>query len=124
MGATTRFVITAVFFLLVFLSGFWLSRTGRPLNASISAVHKLMGVAGGVFLIASVYQLNKVAPLDSVAWTSVVVTGLCFAAVVASGGVLSSKEPMPTTVLRMHQVAPVLAVVSTAWMLYMVVGRG
>jgi hypothetical protein len=31
---------------------------------------------------------------------------------------------MSVIVLRIHRVAPVLAIVSTAWMLYLLMGRG
>ena len=123
MGALTRIILAAVFFLLFLVSGIWLSRSGRPLNPGISAVHKLFGVAGGVFLIVSVYQLNRAIPLDALAWVSVVVTGLCFLGLVASGGILSGEQPLPAFVLRIHQVAPVLAAASTAWMLYLLLGR-
>jgi hypothetical protein len=62
------------------------------------------------------------APLNTAEWIAIVVTGLCFLGTVASGGVLSSEKPMPGTVLRVHQVVPVLTALSSAVTLYLVLG--
>ena len=114
-----RIVGTGLFFLFIFLSGIWLSRTGRPLNVGISTIHKLVGLAAGTFLLVTIHQRNRLVPLGATEWIAIVVTGLCFLVVVASGGLLSSDKPMPVAVLRVHQVVPVLTVLSTAATLYL-----
>lgn len=53
---------------------------------------------------------------------AIVVTGLCFLGTVASGGFLSSEEPMPIAVLRLHQIVLVLTVLSSGAMLYLMLG--
>jgi hypothetical protein len=123
MNATVRAIVAGLFFLFIFLSGIWLSRTGRPLNVGISTVHKLIGLAAGIFLLVAVTQRYRVVPLGATEWIAIVVTGLCFLGVVVSGGLLSSEEPMPVAVLRVHQIVPVLTVLSTAATLYLVLGR-
>ncbi|MEJ2211642.1 MAG: hypothetical protein P8129_21760 [Anaerolineae bacterium] len=123
MNVTTRAIVAGLLFLFMFLSGLWLSRTGRPLNVGISTVHKLISLAGGIFLLVTIYQRNRVIPLNATEWIAIVVTGLCFVGTVASGGFLSSEEPMPVAVLRVHQVGPVLAALSSAVTLYLVLGR-
>jgi hypothetical protein len=62
-------------------------------------------------------------PLNGTEWIAIVVTGLCFLGTVASGGFLSSDKPMPVAVLRVHQIVPVLTLLSTGAMLYLVLGR-
>jgi hypothetical protein len=116
-------VATGLFFLFVLLSGIWLSRTGRPLNVVISTIHKLISLATGVYLIVTIYQENKVAPLGRAEWSAIVVTGLCFLALVATGGLLSTDKQMPTAVLRVHQIVPVLTVFSAAAILYLLLSR-
>jgi hypothetical protein len=123
MNVTTRAIVAGLLFLFMFLSGLWLSRTGRPLNVGISTVHKLISLAGGIFLLVTIYQRNRVIPLNATEWIAIVVTGLCFVGTVASGGFLSSEEPMPVAVLRVHQAGPVLAALSSAVTLYLVLGR-
>jgi hypothetical protein len=116
MSTTTRFIVAGMFFLFIFLSGIWLSRAGRPLN------HKLISLAGGIFLLVTIRQRSQVTPLNATEWTAIAVTGLCFLGTVASGGFLSSDKPMPVAVLRVHQIVPVLTLLSSATTLYLVLG--
>jgi hypothetical protein len=53
-------------------------------------------------------------------WVAIVVTALCFAGTVATGGLLSTDEPATMVVTRLHQVLPVLTVISSAVTLYLV----
>jgi hypothetical protein len=123
MNASVRALVAGLFFLFIFLSGIWLSRTGRPLNVAISTLHKLISLAAGIFLLVTIYQRYQLVALSVNEWIAVVVTGLCFLGIVVSGGFLSSEEPMPVAVLRVHQILPVLTVLSTTTTLYLVLGR-
>jgi hypothetical protein len=123
MGTPVRVITAGVFYLFIFLSGIRLSRSGRPLNVAISTVHKLISLAGGISLLMTIRQRHQVVPLNTAEWISIVVTGLCFLGTVASGGFLSSEKPMPVAVLRVHQIVPVLTALSSAVMLYLVLGR-
>jgi len=123
MSTTVQVLIAGLSFLFIFLSGIWLSRTGRPLNVVISTIHKLISLAAGTFLLVTVYQQSRAAPLNAMEWAAIVVTGLCFLGVVASGGLLSSEEPRPVVVLRIHQIVPVLTVLSTGVTLFLLLGR-
>jgi hypothetical protein len=114
--------VTGLFFLFIFLSGIWLSRTGRPLHVGVSTLHKLISLAAGIFLLVTLHQRNRVVPLNRTEWIAIGITGLCFLGTVASGGVLSSDQPMPVAVLRTHQVFPVLTVLSTGATLYLALG--
>jgi hypothetical protein len=124
MNTTVRAIVAGLFFLLVFLSGIWLSRTGRPLNVGISTVHKLISLAAGIFLLVTICQRNRMVPLGAAEWIAIVVTGLCFLGTVVSGALLSSDEPRPVAVLRVHQVMPVLTALSSGVTLYLVLGAG
>ena len=122
MDTTVRAIIAGLFFLFIFLSGIWLSRTGRPLNVAISTVHKLISLAAGIFILVTIYQQNRVVPLSALEWIAIVVTGLCFLGTVASGGFLSSDRPAPIALLRVHQIVPILTLLSSAATLYLVLG--
>jgi hypothetical protein len=122
MNITARAIVAGLFFVFVFLSGIWLSRTGRPLNVGISTIHKLIGLAAGIFLLVTLYQRNRLVPLNATEWIAIVITGLCFLGTVASGGFLSSDKPVPVAVLRVHQLVPVLTALSSGVTLYLVLG--
>jgi hypothetical protein len=122
--AGSRFVTAGVLFLFIFLSGFWLSRSGKPYNGAASTIHKLIGVGAGLFLAITVYRMNQTATLSALALMATVVTGLFFLSLVVSGGLLMAGErQMPAVVLRVHQIAPYLTVLSTAVSLAVLLGR-
>jgi hypothetical protein len=124
MGTTKLSVVGAgLFFLFIFLSGFWLSNSGKPLNVIILTIHKLIGLAAGVFLVMTVYRIHQVAPLSPVEITAIVVTVLFFAGNVATGGLLSTDKTVPAVILKLHQITPFLTVLSTAVTLYLLLSR-
>jgi len=119
--STVRFrvVIVGLSFLFIFLSGFWLSRIGKPYNGLIFTIHKLVGLAMGVFLIMTIKQVHQVAPLGPVEITAIVVTALFFAATVTMGSLLSIGKPMPTVISMMNKLFPYPTVLSTVVTLYL-----
>ena len=101
-----------LFFLFLFLSGFWLSRTGKPYSMLAQAVHKLVGVGIGAFLILAVYNRHQVVPLTGIEIVMIVVTVVLFAILVASGALLTSEKTIPGLAFT-HKVLPYLTVIST-----------
>ena len=122
MDTTVRAVAAGLLLFLVFLTGIWLSRKGRPLNMGISTLHKLVGLAAGALLLVTIYQRNGVVPLNETEWIAIVVTGLCFLGTVISGALLTSEDPRPVAVLRVHLVVPVQTVLSSGATLYLLLG--
>jgi len=118
-----RVVGAGLFFLFIFLSGIWLSNSGKPLNVIILTIHKLIALAAVVFLVMTTYQINQVAKLSATELIASVVTGLFFLGTIISGGLLSTGKPMPAAILTMHQIIPFLTVLSTAVTLYLLVSR-
>ena len=124
MGTTQSIIVGAgLFFLFIFLSGIWLSHSGKPLNVIILTIHKLISLAAVVFLVITIYQINRVANLNTIELTAGVVTGLFLLGTIISGGLLSTGKPMPAAILTMHQITPFLTVFSTAATLYLLLGR-
>lgn len=120
MGAAqTRVLATGALLVLVLLSGLWTSRAGKPYRTLPFTIHKLTGLAAGILLGIIVYQANQVAPVALLEIAAIAVTVLLFAGIVAAGGLLSAKEQTSTIALRLHQVLPVLALLSAAGTLYL-----
>lgn len=115
----TRIAVVGLVFLVIFVSGIWLTRSGKPYNTLVFTVHKLIGLAVGIFLALTVYRTHHVAPLGLVEIAAVAVTVLFFVGTVAAGGLLSIEKPMPTIVVRLHLVVPVLTVLATGGTLYL-----
>jgi hypothetical protein len=120
--AQLRVLVTGLFFLFIFLSGFWLSSSGKPLNTIILTIHKLISVAV-VFLVVTVIQLSRGTGLGATEITAIVATGLFFLGTIASGGLLSIGSPMPAAILTLHRITPFVTVLSTAVTLYLLLSR-
>jgi hypothetical protein len=101
------------------LSGLWVSGSGRPYSTLPFTIHKLVGLAAGVLLAVIVYQTHQAASLGLLKIAAIVVTVLFLIGTVAAGALLSIDKPMPSVVLRLHQVLPVLTLLSTAGTLYL-----
>ncbi|MFB0517627.1 MAG: hypothetical protein ACETWG_13645 [Candidatus Neomarinimicrobiota bacterium] len=121
--STTLFRITGVglFFLCIFLSGFWLSHSGKPYSSMILNIHKLIALAAVVFLVITVYRINQTAKLSPTEFIASVVTGLLFLVTIISGGLASLPRTMPTALLILHHLLPYFTVLSTAVTLYLLV---
>jgi len=118
-----RVVGAGISFLFIFLSGIWLSRSGKPLNNTVLTIHKLISLTTAVFLVIIIYQTNQVATLGATGLVAVVVTGLLFLGTGVSGGLLSTDQPKPAGILVMHRITPFLTLFSTAVTLYLLFSR-
>jgi hypothetical protein len=117
-----------LFFAFVFLFGYILSRTGKPYNSLIFNFHKLIGLAMGIFLIVTVYQVHQTGPFSPIQILSLVITVGIFIILVAAGGLLSIEasgnlKSISQTTLAMisavHKTLPYLALLATAGTLYL-----
>ena len=115
----SKLISVGAFFLFIFLSGFWMNRAGRPHGMLPVTIHKLIGLALGVYLAWMVYQTHKLIPLGSIQIIAVAVTVLFFAVNVATGSLLSTNKPMPEAISMVNKFFPYLTVVSTGVMIYL-----
>jgi hypothetical protein len=118
-------------FLVILLSGYGLSRSGKPYGTLVFTLHKLVAVAAVVTLGVTVYRMNRAGTLTAAGLASAIVSGVFFLGTMATGGVLSveagTEAALPATVSafvrKLHQVTPYLTVLSTAAALYLLRGK-
>ena len=115
----SRTIITGVLFLIIFLSGFWLSRSGKPYQVIIFTLHKLIALGVFAFLVVTVYKSHQTTPLEPLMWIAFVFTVVIFVATVVTGGLLSIDKPVPSALAVVHNVFPYLSLLSSAGMLYL-----
>ena len=120
-----RFVVAGAFFLLILLSGYWLSRSGKPYSTIVFTVHKLVALAAIGVLGVTVYRINRAGALSALELLAAIMTGLFFLGTMVTGGMLSvpTDKAMPAIVHKLHQVTPYLTVLSTAVTLYLLRGQ-
>ena len=121
-------LITGLFFVFIFLFGFWVSRAGKPYNTLLFTIHKLVGLATGIYLIVSIYHAHQAASFSPLEIMVISLTVLIFICLVAAGGLLSIaaegglKKASPSTLTvieQIHKIFPYLAVLATAATLYL-----
>jgi len=106
-------------------SGLLLSRMGRPHNVLISTVHKLVALGALALLILTAFQVNRAAGLGGLQMAVVAAAVLFFVGAIAGGGWLMIVEgPAPPIARRLHQILPVLTVLSSAGSLALLLGVG
>ena len=118
-----KIVVTVVFFVLIFISGYWLNKNEKPFNAVVLTVHKLLTLVLIVYLVVTVLGINKLAPLSRVELTACVLSALLLFGALASGGILSAIKTMPEFVRMLHKLLPALTFLSTAVTFYFLVRR-
>ncbi|MCB8987851.1 MAG: hypothetical protein H6661_08905 [Ardenticatenaceae bacterium] len=108
---------------LTLLSGFILSKLGRPLNSAIFTVHKLIAVGTVILIGVSIREWVKAVDVSAFFPVIVGVTGLLFLALVVSGALLSFDKLAVPPILMIHQIVPLLAVAFTMITVYLLAGN-
>lgn len=111
------------FLLIIFLSGYWLSRSGKPYSGARLNLHKLSALAAVILFVIMLIGMNRVAALSRAELLTSVITGLLVIGLFATGALVSIAKPMPRVVLRLHHVMPYLAVLSTAAVFFLLYNR-
>jgi hypothetical protein len=116
------YAVSGLFFTLIFIIGFWLSRSGKPYNGILFNAHKLTVLATVVYLTVTIYKVHQAQPLGSVQITASAVTAACFLVTILTGGLGSLEKAMPAILLKIHRLVPYLTLLSSAASLYLVFG--
>ncbi len=113
---SNKLVISGLVLVFTLLTGFLLSRLGRPYNGLVFNVHKLIALAAVIYLGISINQVRGSIPVNAAVWGLVGLAGLFFLSLFVSGAILSIGKPADVVaVMRtIHRVIPYLAVISLA----------
>jgi hypothetical protein len=109
-------------FIIIFLLGYRLRRSGIPYNTFVVTVHKLSGLGLGVYLGIKLYRRHQMMTLRTLEILIVALTILLFAVNVATGSLLSSEKAMPPVVTTLNKFMPYLAILATAAVIFLVLG--
>ena len=120
MSTRLRIVAIIALFLLKFLFGVLLTRSGKPYSVVMLALHKIISLLTVVLIGMTVYNLRRDVGLIAVEVGAIIVTGLLFVLTIATGGLLSTDKPAHAAITIVHRVVPFLAVLFTAVTIYLV----
>ena len=80
-----RIIGIGILFLLIFLTGYWLSRSGKPYDTIRMTIHKLTALADIVLLVITVYWIHKTTPIQPAVLAAVIICMVCFIATIITG---------------------------------------
>lgn len=124
MGSNpVNIVLIGIFFLIIFFSGFWLRRAGKPYPGVIFNLHKLIALGTAVFLFLLIKRSHQAEPLDQARLITFVFLAIFFMMLVVTGGLSSLEKPAPKAVSIVHKVFPYITFVSSAVMLYLLFNK-
>jgi hypothetical protein len=120
---TGKLIAAGILFLLTLISGLIVSHSGRPLSVGLVTIHKLIAVGTMVLIGMVVNQLYKTVDGKALIEMSImVISGVLFLALIATGALLTREEmQLAEVVLKVHQVAPLLALSSSTATIYLLV---
>jgi len=120
MDTIHKIISSGALFLLVIASGIWLSNIGRPYNALIFNVHKLIALAAVIYIAVIVYgQLRNVemkALLIALAVGAIIAVLMLF----ISGALMSLGIGSHKAVWLIHTLAAVIAALILGASLYFI----
>jgi hypothetical protein len=118
-----KIVITVFIFAFIFISGLWLKMSGKPYNAIVLAAHKLISVGIVLVIVATVYQINKAASLNTIETTAgVSMFFICLIAIV-SGAFLSTGNQLPSFIQIIHKASSAASIVFAGILLFLLKDR-
>jgi len=118
MSITLKITGIVIVFLLIIISGIWLTKTGRPYSPVLFNVHKLISLIGVVVTGIVVYNLLRGLEVSPLMWTMVIVTGLFFILLIVTGGLLNLDKPFYNLLRTIHRILPAVSVILTAVIFY------
>jgi hypothetical protein len=119
MDPVARFVTPVIVFLLTLASGLWLSRSGKPLKTGSFTLHKLIALAAVVVTALQTYNTLTIPDVAPIIIALIIVIGLCVVALFATGALMSAEKPGYRSLLTIHRIAPLLAVVAGVTVIYL-----
>jgi hypothetical protein len=117
-----------LFFLLIFMFGFRLTRSGRPYHRTLFTIHKLSALAAVIFLAVTFQRFDRSEHLGPAQASAMVIASLVMAGLFATGALMSIDSgaglarlgrAARTGLVTTHRILPYLAVLSTGTGLYL-----
>lgn len=118
---SSRIMIGGLALVFTLVTGIVLSNLGRPLNSIVFGLHKIIAVGTIVLLGLVVRNYYQTTNLQIQYIVLFVVSGLLLLTLVVTGVLLSFERPVPTAVLRIHQIVPWLTLIVSSITAYLLV---
>ena len=123
MDTLTKFITPGIVFALTLIFGLWLSRSGKPYNAILFNLHKLIALGAVILTTMQIYNTFKNMEAQTLIILLIIVAAICAVALFASGAFMSIGNLNYQIMKTIHNVAPVLMVIAMALIIYLLSRR-
>jgi NADH:ubiquinone oxidoreductase subunit 6 (subunit J) len=103
-----RIGIICLSFVLIIISGIWLSRNGKPYHTAAFTVHKLSALLMVIFAIVLILDLNKNRGVTNLEWILFIFSGILFLISFITGALMSFEKPVKSIITTTHKIMPYL----------------
>lgn len=112
-------MVSGLLFVFSIVTGIWLRNSGRPFGDILFTTHKLSAVATVILIGWSTYRIYKLGDLPETSILVVAITGALFLVLAVTGALLTFDKLASQVALRIHQIAPALALTSMGVSIYL-----
>jgi len=123
MNITIKLTGLGILFLLIIISGIWLTKTGRPYQNILFSVHKFVSLLTVVLGAIMVYNLQKSTEISALATTLMIVAGIIFIILIVTGGLLNLDKPFYETLRITHRILSPITVILTVVVFYLLLKK-
>ena len=115
----TSLVIIGIIFLFIIVTGIWLKRKNPPYPSGIVNLHKFLSLGTFVFLIITIYPIQKEKGVYSLDWLFIIITLVSIIAAFTTGALLTRYNPPAKKSMKwLHTLSWVLIVVFAGIIVY------
>lgn len=119
MTITIKITGIAVLFLLIIISGFWLTKKNRPYPTVLFNVHKLFSLAAFILNGIVIHNLQGEIELSSMLFLLIIVTSGLFILSIITGGLLNLDKPFYNLLKLLHRILSPTTIILTALIFYL-----
>ena len=114
-----KIVIIVLIAIVIYVSGAWLNKSGKPYNVIVLTIHKLIAFGIFIYIVISCYRIYKTDALTSIESILCLFMVASFLSGIISGGFLSANASVPSFVQLIHRVSSVASVIFTGAIIYL-----
>lgn len=107
----SKFILPGILFLLTLISGFWLSRVGKPYNNVLFNIHKLIALC--TVVLTGIQTIKQLRGMEASSLVSVllILAALCVITLFSSGALMSAGKLDYALMLSIHRITSLILVV-------------
>jgi hypothetical protein len=123
MNITLKLTGLGILFLLIIISGIWLTKTGRPYQNNVFNVHKLISLLAVVLGTIMVYNLQKGMEISVLTTTFMIIAAILFIVLIITGGLLNLDKPFYDTLRITHRILSPITIILTVVVFYILLKK-